>query len=54
FRNTSSNFTDFPIAKHRWAGLIMRRTDDRWTKRTVEWTPRECKRPLGQPRTRWA
>ncbi|KAE9417654.1 hypothetical protein Angca_008888, partial [Angiostrongylus cantonensis] len=26
-------------AKHRWAGHIMRRTDDRWTKRTVEWTP---------------
>ncbi|KAE9419496.1 hypothetical protein Angca_004325, partial [Angiostrongylus cantonensis] len=27
------------IAKHRWAGHIMRRTDDGWTKRTVEWTP---------------
>ncbi|KAE9417827.1 hypothetical protein Angca_009670, partial [Angiostrongylus cantonensis] len=26
-------------AKHRWAGHIMRRIDDRWTKRTVEWTP---------------
>ncbi|KAE9418138.1 hypothetical protein Angca_008296, partial [Angiostrongylus cantonensis] len=25
--------------KHRWAGHIMRRTDHRWTKRTVEWTP---------------
>ncbi|KAE9417544.1 hypothetical protein Angca_005201, partial [Angiostrongylus cantonensis] len=23
--------------KHRWAGHIMKRTDDRWTKRTVEW-----------------
>ena len=42
------------IAKHRWAGHIMRRTDDRWTKRTVEWTPRECKRPLGRPPKRWA
>ncbi|KAE9420683.1 hypothetical protein Angca_006418, partial [Angiostrongylus cantonensis] len=41
-------------AKHRWAGHIIRRTDDRWTKRTVEWTPRECKRPLGRPPTRWA
>uniref|UniRef100_A0A0K0D4F9 NADH dehydrogenase [ubiquinone] 1 alpha subcomplex subunit n=1 Tax=Angiostrongylus cantonensis TaxID=6313 RepID=A0A0K0D4F9_ANGCA len=40
--------------KHRWVGHIMRRTDDRWTKRTVEWTPRECKRPLGRPPTRWA
>ncbi|KAE9415612.1 hypothetical protein Angca_006091, partial [Angiostrongylus cantonensis] len=41
-------------AKHRLAGHIMRRTDDRWTKRTVEWTPRECKRSLGRPPTRWA
>ncbi|KAE9412762.1 hypothetical protein Angca_007073, partial [Angiostrongylus cantonensis] len=41
-------------AKHRWAGHIMRRTDDRWTKRTVEWTPRECKRLLGRPPRRWA
>ncbi|KAE9416644.1 hypothetical protein Angca_006791, partial [Angiostrongylus cantonensis] len=41
-------------AKHRWAGHIMRRTDDGRTKRTVEWTPRECKRPLGRPPTRWA
>ncbi|KAE9417653.1 hypothetical protein Angca_008874, partial [Angiostrongylus cantonensis] len=41
-------------AKHRWAGHIMRRTDDRWTKRTVKWSPRECKRPLGRPSTRWA
>ncbi|KAE9418817.1 hypothetical protein Angca_008961, partial [Angiostrongylus cantonensis] len=41
-------------AKHRWAGHIMRRTDDRWTKRTVEWTPRECKRLLGLPPIRWA
>ncbi|KAE9418603.1 hypothetical protein Angca_008030, partial [Angiostrongylus cantonensis] len=40
-------------AKHRWAGHIMRRTDDRWSKRTVEWTPRKCKRPLGRPPTRW-
>ncbi|KAE9414312.1 hypothetical protein Angca_009944, partial [Angiostrongylus cantonensis] len=41
-------------AKNRWAGRILRRTDARWTKRTVEWTPRECKRPLGRPPTRWA
>ncbi|KAE9418456.1 hypothetical protein Angca_009780, partial [Angiostrongylus cantonensis] len=41
-------------AKQRRAGNIMRRTDDRWTKRAVEWTPRECKRPLGRSPTRWA
>ncbi|KAE9417052.1 hypothetical protein Angca_003175, partial [Angiostrongylus cantonensis] len=45
---------DTSRAKHRWAGHIMRRTDDRWTKRTIEWTPRECKRLLGRPPTRWA
>ena len=41
-------------AKHRWAGHIMRRTDDRWTLRTSEWIPRETKRPRGRPPTRWA
>ncbi|KAK6736953.1 hypothetical protein RB195_019570 [Necator americanus] len=34
-------------AKHRWAGHIMRRIDDRWTKRTLEWIPRDAKRPEG-------
>ncbi|VDM76802.1 unnamed protein product [Strongylus vulgaris] len=28
-------------AKHRWAALIIRRTDDRWTLRTLEWITRE-------------
>lgn len=37
------------IAKHRRGGHIMGRTDDRWAKRTVEWTLRECKRLLGGP-----
>ena len=41
-------------AKHRWAGHIVRRTDDRWTKRTLEWIPREVKRPRGRPPKRWA
>ncbi|KAK6728894.1 hypothetical protein RB195_006138 [Necator americanus] len=40
-------------AKHRWAGHIMRRIDDRWTKRTLEWIPRNAKRPQGRPPTRW-
>ncbi|KAK6726734.1 hypothetical protein RB195_004823 [Necator americanus] len=39
--------------RHRWAGHIMRRIDDRWTKRTLEWTPRDAKRPRGRPPTRW-
>ncbi|KAK6749854.1 hypothetical protein RB195_002081 [Necator americanus] len=40
-------------AKHRWAGHIMRRIDDRWTKRTLEWIPRGAKRSRGRPPTRW-
>ncbi|VDM81605.1 unnamed protein product [Strongylus vulgaris] len=32
----------------------MRRTDDRWTRRTQEWISREAKRPRGRPPTRWA
>ncbi|KAK6757418.1 hypothetical protein RB195_015317 [Necator americanus] len=40
-------------AKHRWAGHIMRRIHDRWTKRTLEWIPRDAKRPRGRPPTRW-
>ncbi|KAK6725708.1 hypothetical protein RB195_004182 [Necator americanus] len=39
-------------AKHRWAGHIMRRIDDRWTKRTLEWIPRDAKRSRGRPPTR--
>ncbi|KAK6757724.1 hypothetical protein RB195_015501 [Necator americanus] len=40
-------------AKRRWAGYIMRRTDDSWTKRTPERIPRDAKRPRGRPPTRW-
>ncbi|KAK6744956.1 hypothetical protein RB195_011582 [Necator americanus] len=40
-------------AKHRWAGHVMRRIDDRWTKRTLEWIPRDAKRPRGRPPARW-
>ncbi|KAK6764609.1 hypothetical protein RB195_024799 [Necator americanus] len=39
-------------AKHIWAGHIMRRIDDRWTKRTLEWIPRDAKRPRGRLPTR--
>ena len=42
------------LAKHRWAGHIVRRTDDRWTKRAVDWTPRGYTRPRGRPPIRWA
>ncbi|VDM66734.1 unnamed protein product, partial [Strongylus vulgaris] len=28
--------------------------DDRWTLKTLEWIPREVKRPRGRPSIRWA
>ncbi|KAE9546737.1 hypothetical protein FO519_010051 [Halicephalobus sp. NKZ332] len=40
-------------AKHRWAGHVMRRTDDRWTRRITEWTIRDKTRPRGRPPARW-
>ncbi|VDM84245.1 unnamed protein product [Strongylus vulgaris] len=39
-------------ANHRWAGHIMRWTDDRWTLRTQQWIPRERHRPTSIP-TSW-
>ncbi|XGW20478.1 hypothetical protein V3C99_003905 [Haemonchus contortus] len=41
-------------AKKRWAGHVVRRTDDRWTTRVTFWYPREIKRTLGRPATRWS
>ncbi|KAK6754583.1 hypothetical protein RB195_013526 [Necator americanus] len=40
-------------AKHRWASHIMRRIDDRWTKRTLEWILKDAKRPRERPPSRW-
>ncbi|KAK6734857.1 hypothetical protein RB195_018191 [Necator americanus] len=31
----------------------MRRIDDRWTKRTLEWILRDAMRPRGRQPTRW-
>ncbi|CAD6189595.1 unnamed protein product [Caenorhabditis auriculariae] len=39
--------------KHRWGGHVIRRQDDRWSTRTTHWFPRNNKRPLGRPPTRW-
>ena len=41
-------------SKHRWAGHVIRRNDNRWTTRVTEWRPRDYKRPQGRPPTRWA
>ena len=39
-------------AKHRWAGHIARPSDNRWTIRATEWTPRGWTRKQGRPRWR--
>ena len=41
-------------SKHRWAGHVIRRQDDRWATRLTLWYPRGTKRTLGRPATRWS
>ena len=40
--------------KHRWAGHLMRRQDDRWSTSTATWYPRDVRRPVGRPPMRWS
>ena len=39
--------------KWSWAGHVARRTDDRWTRKVLEWYPRGVKRPRKRPQDRW-
>ena len=39
-------------AKWRWAGHVMRREDNRWTKRVTEWQPRTGRRNRGREKRR--
>lgn len=39
--------------KWRWAGHIARCGDNRWTRRILEWRPRETTRSKGRPQKRW-
>ncbi|KAK6040725.1 hypothetical protein COOONC_21768 [Cooperia oncophora] len=41
-------------ARHKWAGHVIRRQDDRWTTRITYWYPRDTKRTPGRPATRWS
>ncbi len=45
--------TTIKMKKWSWAGHVMRRTDNRWTKRVTEWHPRNCERSHGRQRIRW-
>ena len=39
--------------KWRWAGHVIRTTDNRWTRKITEWIPRESKRKRGRQKQRW-
>ena len=39
--------------KWQWAGHIVRRTDDRWGRKVLEWRPRLNKGSTGRPLARW-
>ena len=40
-------------SKRRWAGHVVRRADNRWATRILEFYPYDLKRPRGRPPTRW-
>ena len=39
--------------KAKWAGHIAKMDNNRWTKITTDWTPRDRKRSKGRPQRRW-
>nr|CDJ91750.1 RNA-directed DNA polymerase (reverse transcriptase) domain containing protein [Haemonchus contortus] len=41
-------------SKIRWAGHVMRYSDDRWTRAVTDWIPRDIKRTSGRLPTRWS
>src|SRR4029078_13531731 len=41
------------IKKRKWAERLSLLTDDRWSKRVLEWRPWNRKRPVGRPKVRW-
>ena len=55
-REQTKVFDILKIAKKRkwtWAGHVMRRDDERWSRAITVWTPLEGKRNRGRQRKRW-
>jgi hypothetical protein len=42
------------MLKWQWAGIISRRTDNRWGKRVLEGRPRLGERSVRRPQARWS
>jgi len=38
--------------KWRWVGHVARQDNDRWTRRIVQWRPRQHKKSAGRPQKR--
>ena len=39
--------------QYKWAGHVTRRTDNRWSRQLLDWTPVGGARSVGRPRRRW-
>lgn len=39
--------------KWQWAGHVARQNNSKWTKKLIQWRPRETRRSIGRPPKRW-
>lgn len=42
------------LRQWQWVGYISRRSDERWSKRVLEWRPRSGARSVSRQKARWA
>lgn len=53
FSNNLSIMGEVTRAKWRWEVYANRREDDKWTKKIMQWWPRNSKWNMGRPPMRW-